>query len=787
MKNDISIRSYKSSERGQVQAICIATASDPAFQRKEMQELMLTAFCNYYIEKEPQNCFVAADGEKIVGYILCTENSAVWAELFRKEYIPEESPMKAFYQGTISTPMKYAEKYPAHLHIDILPEYQRKGIGMQLMDALTAYLKFKGVPGLMLSVASDNEKGIHFYEKYGFRVLERTSQEIIMGMYFIHYVCNPVNMGYHYQFNKNPMDGSIDVNREAADPSMIYFKDRYYIFASMTLGVLVSDDLIHWEYNRLPDSLPLYGYAPDARVCGEYVYFCANESDSICNFYRTKDIVSGPYEKIEGNFSFSDPNLFFDEDGRTYFYWGLSCKTPIYGVELNPDTMQPIGEKKELIWGNPFEKGFERIGEDNTILPCSEEELQSRYKNTLGQSGITDESTVSLDMAELIQDMLSDAPYIEGAWMNKYQGKYYLQYAAPGTHFNVYGDGVYISEHPLGPFRLAENNPYSYKPGGFIPGAGHGSTMEDRYGNLWHASTMRISINHQFERRVGIWPAGIDKDGELFCNQRYGDWPLRIEQRRFNPWKEPDWYLLSYHKPVKASSFAGGNIPGYAVDEDVRTWWQALGSKAGEWLEIDLGKAYETHAVQMNFADDKKEIVAPPDKLTGLNSRYIEEQSGFTRWILEGSLDQKEYFILQDKTEAKSDLPHDFYVNENGVFVRYIKLTILEVPYSQKPCISGFRVFGLENEKKPEKPEYKVCRTGELDMEVKIEDNGAVGYNILWGHTPDKLYHSCLVFKPEKRIGALVKGREYYVRVDAFNESGITEGIINRLGEEKDG
>ena len=51
------------------------------------------------------------------------------------------------------------------------------------MDALLAHLKIKGVPGLMLSVASDNDKGIHFYKKYGFKVLERTGQEIVMGIH----------------------------------------------------------------------------------------------------------------------------------------------------------------------------------------------------------------------------------------------------------------------------------------------------------------------------------------------------------------------------------------------------------------------------------------------------------------------------------------------------------------------------------------------------------------------------------------------------------------------------
>ena len=92
--------------------------------------------------------------------------------------------------------------------------------------------------------------------------------------------------------------------------------------------------------------------------------------------------------------------------------------------------------------------------------------------------------------------------------MTKYKGKYYLQYAFGGAEFNIYGDGVYASDNPLGPYSMAANNPYSFKPGGFIPGAGHGSTICDTDGAFWHTTSMRISINHMFERRVGLWPAG---------------------------------------------------------------------------------------------------------------------------------------------------------------------------------------------------------------------------------------------------------------------------------------
>ena len=157
------------------------------------------------------------------------------------------------------------------------------------------------------------------------------------------YYCNPVNINYRYQFNADQRKNKISICREAADPSMICFQGRYYIFASMTLGVWVSDDLVNWENHKLPPELPLYDYAPDVRVMGAYVYFCASKRGENCDRYRTKDILNGPYEKIEGTFDYWDPNLFVDDDGRVYFYWGCSNETPMWGVELNPETMEPIG------------------------------------------------------------------------------------------------------------------------------------------------------------------------------------------------------------------------------------------------------------------------------------------------------------------------------------------------------------------------------------------------------------------------------------------------------------
>lgn len=587
------------------------------------------------------------------------------------------------------------------------------------------------------------------------------------------YCCNPVNYGYRYQFNKQ-LDGRIIASREGADPSLVFFRGKYLLFPSMTAGFLASDDLVSWKHHSLA-GLPVYDYAPDVRVVGEWLYFCASNHDHGVH-YRTKDPFTGQWEQIPGQFPFWDPNLFVDDDGRLYLYWGSSTTEPIYGVELDRETMRPIGEKVGLVCGDPSQRGFERTGEDH--VPERSPEEQTAMLAQL------DDASMPEDMKQAARAYITGAPYIEGAWVNKHNGRYYLQYGASGSRFNVYGNGVYISDHPLGPYTLAENNPYSYKPGGFLPGAGHGSTLEDPAGGFWHMSTMRICVNHNFERRVGLWPAGWDGDGELFCNQRYGDWPFAPEKLRQDPWADPEWMLLSYGKAARASSAVGDKRPEHITDEDVRTVWKAASAVPGQWVEVDLGQVYDVRAVHINFADDGLTPPLPEGAVLhgALNQeRWIDETPQATRWILEGSVDQETYFMIEDKSETETDLPHDLVVRETGVQARFLRLTVQALPYNQAACVSGLRVFGLGHGEKPVAVEKAdILREGERDLVLTWRGNAA-GYVLLWGHRADKLYHSCMTFRPEAPLRALVQGQEVYIRVDSFNENGITPGTVRRV------
>ena len=602
------------------------------------------------------------------------------------------------------------------------------------------------------------------------------------------YYCNPLNLPYKYNFQKPNMPGlgeaKLSVYREAADPTLEYFKGRYWLFPSMTRGFYVSDDMVNWEYHELKAPIPVFDYAPDVRAVGEYLYFSASKRSEICNFYRTKDPINEPFVEILGSFPFWDPDLFCDDDGRLYFYWGCSNITPIWGVELDRETMRPIGEKQVMFTMDNKSRGYERVGRDHVSpkagidLEAATEEMFQNLMHMPEELRLKEGLTTEEAVRALARGFAGDDPYIEGAYMTKHGGKYYLQYAFPETQSNVYGDGVLVSDHPLGPFEIAKNNPFSYKPGGFINGAGHGSTIADRDGKYWHTASMSISVNNDMERRLGLWKAGFDTNGELYCDQRYGDWPVNVDAK---PFEKPEFMLLSYRKPCGVSSGSGAEK---ITNENVTDWWRA-DTGSNEWCSVDLGEVMDVRAVQINFADEgiSAQIPEGADRLVAHEIRYIDTEKRVTRWFLEGSVDGSVWSMIEDKRHADTNLGNDFIMPAGGIKARYLKLTVLEVPFDQPVAVSGLRVFGHGNGKAPAAPiGVQAKRVSDIDMLVSWAPDDAVGHNILWGHAPDKLYHSYMVLGAnEKNIGALMKGEPVYIRVDAFNENGITEGEVFAL------
>ena len=170
------IRPYEEKDKENVRFVCL-NSDGPCKLNEKGQHFILTTYCDYFIEQEPENCFVAADeNDRAVGYILCAENYDKFLKVFRKEYTSRfkkynladriKSIGASFFQ------LVHKKEYPAHMHIDILPEYQRMGLGHKLTDALCEHLKKKGIKGINLTMYAGNKKGGGFYRKYGFTLIE---------------------------------------------------------------------------------------------------------------------------------------------------------------------------------------------------------------------------------------------------------------------------------------------------------------------------------------------------------------------------------------------------------------------------------------------------------------------------------------------------------------------------------------------------------------------------------------------------------------------------------------
>lgn len=181
----LSIRPFEKKDYENVQYVCL-NSEEEGIESKEVQEFVLHTFCDYYIDNEPENCFVLDDDGKAVGYVICAENYDKYKKIFDEKYLPLNKPLEPrLYQwAEVSTVLqnKYKKEYPAHLHIDLLPPYHRKGYGGKLIKTLFEHLKNKGVCGVMLTAGPQNEAGVNFYKKHGFTLLEQTEADVAFGM-----------------------------------------------------------------------------------------------------------------------------------------------------------------------------------------------------------------------------------------------------------------------------------------------------------------------------------------------------------------------------------------------------------------------------------------------------------------------------------------------------------------------------------------------------------------------------------------------------------------------------
>lgn len=537
--------------------------------------------------------------------------------------------------------------------------------------------------------------------------------------------CNPINIDYTYMIYNS--DENISY-RSGADPAVVRFRGEYYMFVTRSMGYWHSSDLLNWTFIH-PEKWYFQGCnAPAAHNYKDSVLYVTGDPSGSMSILYTDNPLKGDWKTVPLILKdLQDPDLFIDDDGQAYMFWGSSNVYPIRGKKLNRND-RFMADKKitELFKLDASKHGWERFGENNS-------------------------DTVN-------------GGYIEGPWMTKYRGKYYLQYAAPGTEFNVYADGVYTSDHPLGPYQYAPNNPFCFKPGGFINGAGHGSTVQTYNGDYWHFATMSLSVNMNWERRICMFPTFFDKDGLLYSNADFGDYPHFAPDRPEKRGEFTGWMLLSYKKPVKSSSVKEAFSASAVTDENAKSYWVAQSNDDQQWLEIDLVKAGKIYAVQVNYFDYKANIYG---KVAGLSHRYT----------IEGSVDGKTWEMLVDKRNNFMDVPNDYIQLAEPKMARFIRYNNIRVP-SDHLAISDLRIFGIGESKIPAAVKNLVIKRQTDRRNAAInwrKQENTQGYVVRWGIAPDKLYSSWMIYSNNSlSMRCLSAEQEYYFQVVAFNENGVS-------------
>lgn len=432
--------------------------------------------------------------------------------------------------------------------------------------------------------------------------------------------------------------------RELADPSVIQYEGKWIMYPSCNMAY-VSEDFQTWKFHQVVPGGIGDNYAPSVAQLGKKFYMTGCfaglwEADNPLGPFREL----GPIKKPDGTSiqdDIFDPMLFADDDGQLYLYYmaGKAC----VGAKLDPKNPTQMLTEPKALFGPAPDQEWRRYGDYN------EDPRRDNF---------------------------------EGPWMFKDNGTYYLTFTSPGTALATYALGAYKSKEPLGGFVSQPNNPILRKTTGLVPGSGHGSIVRGPNNTLWAFVTSIVGNYHVFERRVGMYPMGIDADGNLF-GLPVRDVPQNAPGVVAHPEKgnETGWLPVTARMIGTASSVAGGQTPDYAIDDNCRTWWQPAADDKAPSLTIDLKTIYDVAGFRILWAepglDYKKGSVPGP-----IRYRVLYQTKKGDDW-------QVAYDAGKNDTDYLID-----YRTFDSVQARRLKLEILEAPKGIDLGVLEFTAFG---------------------------------------------------------------------------------------------
>jgi hypothetical protein len=432
--------------------------------------------------------------------------------------------------------------------------------------------------------------------------------------------------------------------RELADITALWFEGKWYLYPSVDMAWVSADLGATWQHRPL--NVRDAGYAPTVvRHRGRFLLLASGSplyaSDSPLGPFEKLGPVSVPrVEKMPG---FTDPMLFSDDDGKLYYYWGCSPAGGLWGVELDgADPTRAVSRPAELIPFNPVAHPWEAVGEWNQNPNCG---------------------------------------WVEGGWMLKRGGRYYLTYSAAGTENRTYAMGCYVSSSPLGPFAPQKRNPILRTVDGLVTGTAHGCVVAGPEDRLWAFYTVRAGVVHMFERRLGMDRAEIDADGELVIPEATSlpQWlPGKVPAGRKSA--DTGWRPLNGETRAVGSTTAPNLQSRFAVDNDMRTWWQPAAEDPRPTLTCDFMGPATVHALRLIWRDVG--LDTPGGVKPGPFRYRVELETGKDRWT-----------TVVDRGESAEDLLVDYRECAPAVGTR-ARLVILGWPRGIAPAVAEFAVFG---------------------------------------------------------------------------------------------
>ncbi len=190
----ISIRPYRLGDRQSVRAIALATADRGRpgrwlFPHPEVTADLLT---RYYTDFEPESSWVAEMDGRVVGYTAGSLHPGLHRRVMRRHVIPR-AVLWSVLRGalwhrrtwqwawaTALTGLRYgrpptipADRYPAHMHVNVLPSARGRSVGNALARRFLTYATETGCPGVYAKVQGKNRRARYFFARLGFRPLLR--------------------------------------------------------------------------------------------------------------------------------------------------------------------------------------------------------------------------------------------------------------------------------------------------------------------------------------------------------------------------------------------------------------------------------------------------------------------------------------------------------------------------------------------------------------------------------------------------------------------------------------